>query len=445
MEALERWADREYRRAASAMLASVSPVDIVKDRPGFGQRVVARRGSIVASPVCAAYDPDPDYFFHWYRDSAIVVEALRRLEDDGLEPRALEPFADFVRFSLALGRLDGRRLVEAPGWRAAIHEDFVRYLRNDEELSAVHGEAIAADTRVNPDGTLDISKWARPQHDGPALRALAVLRWTRSRRLDPELAAAAAALLRSDLAFTLARARVPCFDIWEEELGLHYFTLRVAAAALEEGADWLDAEGEPREAAACRDESARLLVELDGYWLPELHYYRSRVLASGLRSRKELDISVVLAALQAGEGAARHSAGDPRMHATLERLEALFDEQYPINHGRPAERAPAMGRYAQDRYYSGGAYYFSTLGAAELCYRAAIVCADPPPWMWTRRGDAFLETVRAFTPASGDLSEQFDRTTGAQTSAKHLAWSYAAFITCLSARKAAARRAHPGS
>ncbi len=56
--------------------------------------------------------------------------------------------------------------------------------------------------------------------------------------------------------------------------------------------------------------------------------------------------------------------------------------------------------------------------------------------MWIARGDAFLATVRAFTPASGDLSEQFDRRTGEQTSAKHLAWSYASFISCMTARRA---------
>jgi len=48
-----------------------------------------------------------------------------------------------------------------------------------------------------------------------------------------------------------------------------------------------------------------------------------------------------------------------------------------------------------------------------------------------------LQTVRAFTPANGDLSEQFDQRTGAQRSAQQLAWSYAAFITCARARKIA--------
>ena len=70
--------------------------------------------------------------------------------------------------------------------------------------------------------------------------------------------------------------------------------------------------------------------------------------------------------------------------------------------------------------------FVATLGAAEFCYRIGE----------RARGDAYLETVRAFTPASGDLSEQFDQTTGAQTSARHLAWSYAAFMTAIAARRA---------
>ena len=48
----------------------------------------------------AAYDPDPDYFFHWYRDSALVMDALRLLRGD--VPQADGLFQDYVRFSLDL-------------------------------------------------------------------------------------------------------------------------------------------------------------------------------------------------------------------------------------------------------------------------------------------------------------------------------------------------------
>jgi glucoamylase len=439
MEPLERWIDRQYRHSAAAMLKSVSPIDIVKARPGFDQTIVPIQGSIVASPVLGAYDPEPDYFFHWFRDSALIVDAMRLLaEDDTLgdsDGRKLNAahFADFVRFSLSLRHLDGRALVDSSAWRGRVAPDYVKFLRTDADLASVHGEAVAADTRVNPDGTLDISSWPRPQHDGPALRALALLRWSGSPRFDPALKPALSALLRDDLAYTLKHWRDSCFDIWEEEKGLHYYTLRLAAAALDGGGDWLVREGDGDGARACRADASAILGILDGYWLEDRRYYRSRVLDASVPSAKELDIAVILAAVHAAASGATHSVYDPRMHATLARLEALFAADYPINHNRPAARAPAMGRYAGDVYYSGGAYYFSTLAAAEFCFRAAARADDAASLI--AHGDAFLETVRAYAPASGALSEQFDQRTGIPRSAQQLAWSHAAFISSIAARR----------
>jgi glucoamylase len=464
MESFESWLDREFDYAAGAMLKSVSRTDLVKSRPGFGHEIRPRAGSIIASPVLASWDPDPDYFFHWFRDSAVVIDALRLLHEAGrIGAEALTHLHDFVHFSRSLRTLDGKTLVSEPAWRTKVIEEFAKYCRDDAELALIQGDAVIADTRVNPDGTIDISRWARPQHDGPPLRALAVLRWGRSTTLDGE----AADLILTDLAFTLNHWRKPSYDIWEEESGQHYYTLCVSAAALSEGAEWLAARGDAVQADAFRAASEEIRRVLDELWSPEDDNYRSRVLASGERSKKELDIAVILAAIHANaepqtsaataEAPAKarasgsryvasaasstsarepraHGPHDPRMLATLARLEALFDAEYPINHGRPPGRGIAMGRYAGDTYFSGGAYYFSTLGAAELCFRAAAGREDALTWV--TKGDAFLATVRAFTPPGGELSEQFDRRTGSQTSAKHLAWSYAAFISCVTARRA---------
>jgi GH15 family glucan-1,4-alpha-glucosidase len=348
---LDQWIDREYRHAVVAMAPSLSPVGITKKRPGFGQTVHPRKGSIVASPVLASYDPDPDYFFHWFRDSAVVIDAVRLLLADGslTRARALEYFHDFVQFSLSLFNVDGRALVEAAGWRARVAPDFEKFVRTDADLAAVHGGLVSAEARVNPDGTLDISKWARPQHDGPPLRLLAVLRWVRGVELgSAALATDAAALIRADIAFTRGRWRMPSVDIWEEEKGHHYYTLRVAAAALEEGADWLDVQGssgDRAEARLCRADAREILQMLDGYWLADAGYYRSRILEGGARSTKELDIAVIFAAIHGvGGGGSTHTVHDPRMQATLAKLEALFDTEYPINQGRPATRGAALGR-----------------------------------------------------------------------------------------------------
>ena len=438
MESFEGWLEREYDYAAQAMLKSISRTDLVKSRPGFGHEIRPRAGSIIASPVLASWDPDPDYFFHWFRDSAVVIDALRLLYEAGrIGAEALTHLHDFVHFSRLLRSLDGKTLVAEPAWRAKVIEDFTKYCRDDAELALIQGDAVIADTRVNPDGTIDISRWTRPQHDGPPLRTLAVVRWGRMTPLDDE----AAELIRTDLAFTLNHWRKPSFDIWEEESGQHYYTLCVSAAALSEGAEWLAARGDRAQADACRAASDEIHRALDEFWSPEGGYYRSRMLASGARSMKELDIAVILAAIHASADPRRepraHGPLDPRILATLARLETVFDADYPINRGRPPGRGVAMGRYAGDAYFSGGAYYFSTLGAAELCFRAAAGREDALSWV--RKGDAFLATVRAFTPPGGELSEQFDRRTGSQTSAKHLAWSYAAFISCVTARRVVAR------
>lgn len=227
----------------------------------------------------------------------------------------------------------------------------------------------------------------------------------------------AADLLRRNLTFVLGHARKPCFDIWEEEFGLHAYTLGVSAAALEEGAAWLEARGDKALAEHCRIEAAVIEALLDDFWMEEQAHIRSRRVENGA-PEKLLDAAVILASNHA-------RIRGPRYDATLARLEALFESAYAINRDRPSDRAPALGRYAGDKYYSGGAYYFSTLGAAEFCYHNGEM----------EKGDAYLETVRAFTPESGDLSEQFDQTSGAQTSARHLAWSYAAFLTAITARR----------
>ena len=135
--AFESWLEGQLCHSARAMLSSISPVSIVKRRPGFGQTVRPIAGAIVASPVLGAYDPDPDYFFHWFRDSAVVVDALRLLYvDRRLGDEALQHLRDFTRFSLALNRLDGRVAAAVPDRRARVAPDFLQFLREDRDLAS---------------------------------------------------------------------------------------------------------------------------------------------------------------------------------------------------------------------------------------------------------------------------------------------------------------------
>jgi glucoamylase len=462
--ALDDWIDREAHFAAGAMLRAVSATDLVKERPGFGQRVAPRLGSVLASPVPAAYDPDPDYFFHWFRDSAIIVDALRLAE--GLEERiAVERLEEFVGFNRSLRDADGREFIRHGHFREQIQPSFRQYVRSDDEIAAVFGDAVLAEARVNPDGTLDFTRWARPQTDGPALEVLALIRWRDARPdLEKNVRAAMLELVIGDLDFIRARASERSFDIWEEESGYHYYTQLVQSEALARGAEWVEEKRDAARARACRSAADALVSSLGAFWSAEDGYYRSRAGVVGGVREKVLDIAVILAVLHAGRTQGAHSVLDPRAQATLASLEDLFAAEYGINRARPPGRGPAMGRYANDAYYGGNPWYLATLAAAEFYFKLAFALLSGAEMPETsenepfrrrlnaadgargnsdfaaaalERGDTFMRTVQAHAPASGDLSEQFDRTTGAQTSAKHLAWSYAAFITAAASRRRA--------
>ncbi len=462
MTTLDGWVATEARLAADAMLRAISATQIVKERPGFGQRIVPRPGSVVASPVRAAYDPDPDYFFHWFRDSAIIIDALRvALAEGFLDATPIERLREFVDFNRALRKLDGREFLRQGHFRKKVQPSFLQYVRPDEEIAAIFGDAVLAEARINPDGTLDFTRWARPQNDGPALQVLALTRWRDAEpNLDETLQAAMLELVIGNLDFILSRAREPSFDIWEEESGYHYYTRLVQAEALACGAKWLAEMGDGTRARNCRSVAGELDASLDAYWSVADTYCRSRIgVIGGGAPGKALDIAVILGVLHAGRGAGTHSVLDPKAQATLAALEDLFDAEYPINSERLPDRGPAMGRYAKDAYYGGNPWYLATLAAAEFYFKLAIVLrsggeisvtddnarfrerltGESPTKAAFERGERFMRTVQAYTPPSGDLSEQFDRATGAQTSAKRLAWSYAAFITAAASRRQAAQ------
>lgn len=469
------WMDREYGIAADALLRCVSAVDLACERRGFGQRIVPAKGSVLAARQVAFYDPDPDYFFHWLRDSALIMDAVRILLNDRRRSgEVAAKFGDFLRFSLRLRELNGCELLRGNDFRRRVDPALLDYVRADSELQQIKGEHTLAEARFNPDGTPDIIRWPRPQNDGPALRALTVLRYRETEPArNPDVRALMGALLSGDLAYTARHRTTPSFDIWEEELGHSYYTRLVQRAALLEGAAWAcemgDRDGEMRYCEGARE----LATVLDAYWSADRGHYLSRTGVDGRDPNKLLDSATMLAVLHARLPSGPHSILDPGVQATWWQLENLFASAYPINRNAQPGFGPALGRYQGDVYYQGGPWYVVTLGFAELyfCLAAAIgsgaaihATRDNVDFLdaiggeqlsslgplrldaaqrhrlflgLLKKGDAIMATVQRYTPATGELSEQFDQNTGEQRSAKNLGWSYAAFVTAFTARKRA--------
>ncbi len=263
LEELGTWIARQAHHSAEVMERAISAIHLTRRRAAFGQVVVPVRGSVLASPVIANWDPEPDYFFHWLRDSAIVMRAVAGLMADAATEdeyaRWRGHFEDFVRFSLALSRLDGAALVARDDVRQRTEPAARKFLRPEGEARSLTGEALLGEPRFNPDGTIDILQWARPQYDGPALRALACLRYldvggAPTDDLD--------ALLRLDLGFTARHAGEPCIGPWEEgdENTHHYYTALVQLGALVHGRTFVDETQRATAERTLRDRARPALV-----------------------------------------------------------------------------------------------------------------------------------------------------------------------------------------
>lgn len=422
---LGTWIANQARHSANVMERAISATHLVRRREAFGQVVVPAKGSVLASPVSADWDSEPDYFFHWLRDSAIVMRTVAGLMADAVDAAERERwrghFKDFVRFSLRLSRLDGAAFLETSRHRTATRRGFRRFLRPDREFRALIGNRLLGEPRFNPDGTIDVQRWSRPQYDGPALRALACLDYLAAGNPPNE---DLVRLLRMDLDFTVRHADRKCIGPWEEpgQNAHHYYVALVQLGALVHGRDWAgDAAGQWRAA------EERLRAGLERHWSQRHGVYAAIRDAPGTSVDDVIDAAQLLAALDADLPAGPHSVQDPRLQATQEAIERLFKRELPINRALPPRQRPALGRSRGDRYFGGGAWYTTTLAAAGLCYRLAQ-CPGQDRDVLIRGGDGFMATVRNLTPLDGALSEQVDRMSGRQTSARHLTWSYAAFV-----------------
>jgi glucoamylase len=419
---LEAWIDRRLRKAIRALRRAVSATELEHQRPGFGWRVRPAPGSILASPVSAHWDPAPDYFHHWIRDAAVALKVWPEVmaavppQEAGWWEQA---FHDHVAFSLAISDPDRRGPAVNP-LRSGTKSGHLQFLRPDAELAALHGPAWLDEPRFAADGGPDLERWSRPQDDGPALRASAVMAVTDRcpglRTGDTER------LIARDLRHLAHVAGRPSIGPWEEEPPRRStFALIAAWDALDRGAERVSDL-----AAECRAASERVADCLEG-----------AVSDNGWRESVEADwqdSATVLALLHADRSHGPMALTAPRTAATVRSLECLFASLYPINGGR---EVPAIGRWAQDRFFDGNPWFPVTLGFAEYHYRLAALTGDATA---RARGEAYMSLIREVAPDTDDLPEQFDRKTGAPVSSPALTWSSVAFIAAAAARQATPAR-----
>lgn len=162
----------------------------------------AAPGSVIASPSKA----NPDYYYHWVRDAALVMNVVVDLY---LKAEASKK--DFYMQRL---------------------EQFVTFSRSNQQSNALTG---LGEPKFYVDGRPYDLAWGRPQNDGPGLRALTLIRLARIKLVQGQTEYVRNVLydgkipthsvIKADLEYVSHHWQEANFDLWEEVLGEHFYTL----------------------------------------------------------------------------------------------------------------------------------------------------------------------------------------------------------------------------
>ncbi|KAF5019186.1 hypothetical protein F66182_8814 [Fusarium sp. NRRL 66182] len=399
-------------------------------------------GVVIASPDTQ----DPDYFYTWTRDAALVfkyvVDRFIQRYDAGLQRNIQE-------FIVSQARVQG---VSNPS-------------------GSLSDGAGLGEAKYHVDLRAFTGGWGRPQRDGPALRATAIITYA-NWLIDNGYSSTASDILwpvhRLQPSLTIRHRNQTGFDLWEEVRGSSFFTTAVQYRALVEGAALARKLGRPSDSYT--SVAPQALCFLQSYWIPSGRYVDSNINVNDGRTGK--DANSILTSIHNFDPALGCDAAtfQPCSDKALANHKAVTDtfRSWNINRGVAQGSAVAVGRYVEDVYYNGNPWYLATLAAAEQLYDALYI--------WRQRGsitvsdvslsffrdlipnistgtyasdsatfrsitdavsgyaDGYIAVVQRYMGANGALSEQFDKNDGRPLSASDLTWSYAAFLSAAERR-----------
>lgn len=443
------------------ILSKVSRRQVIKSIPG----------AVIASPSIAGPDFSQDYYYDWMRDAALTMNEVTSL----YEQSAAENEKTILRSYLV---------------------NYVNWVKNAQSQPSLNGISVLGEPKFNIDGTVFTGDWARPQNDGPALRAITLIHIANIALKENDFSdllntlynpLAPGSLIKTDLEYTAKIWSEKSIELWEEVLGFQFFTLAVQRKALFEGAN-LAYRMEDSEAADYYREQARFIEKLmDQHWHDGLGYYNETLTAIGTKGGG-LTISVLMGLLYG-----RINRADDHYAITNEKslsnayyTRYTFEGFYQINikNNELGRGGPLIGRYQNDIYDGyqsiyGHPWFLSTNLFAEFYYTVAeelirkkeieitslnkqfyrqacpdlelnndsIISKESDNELFYKiivgllmAGDNMLKAVKKHSETYEDgtplhMSEQIDRSHGNQVSAQDLTWSYCTTLTALQARE----------
>ncbi|KAI8583012.1 hypothetical protein K450DRAFT_196587 [Umbelopsis ramanniana AG] len=428
--------------STSKYLKNEDPIAVQRILDNIGPNLGAKAGIVVASPSTE----DPNYFYTWTRDGALTMKSLveRLIAENDVS--LIPTIENYIKVQLTLQHIDNLS-------------------GNFSDLSGL------GEPKFMVNATEFTGDWGRPQRDGPALRATALVaygKYAQKHNNKKFVTESLWPVLKNDLDYVTKYWNLTGFDLWEETSGSSFFTISASHRALFEGFSFASSLGHGN--SSYLTQAKNILCYLQSFWDSDANVINADI-ANG-KLLRDLDSGTTVGIIHGfdSEAGCDSTTFQPCSDRALAHHYALvnsFRNYYPVNNGKSSNEAVALGRYIHDVYYNGNPWYLTTLAAAEQLYDAIYV--------WKKQGrleittisesffnqfgsvsvgtyksssstykkivsavstyaDGFVDMVAKYTPADGRLHEQFSGWNGTSVSAKDLTWSYASLMTAKAAR-----------
>jgi glucoamylase len=241
---------------------------------------------------------------------------------------------------------------------------------------------------------------------------------------------------------------------------MSFFTVANQHRALVEGSTFAAKVG--ASCSWCDSQAPEILCYMQTFWTG------SHINANTGGGRSGIDANTILASINTFDPEATcdditFQPCSARALANHKVYTDSFRTVYSLNSGISEGVGVAVGRYPEDTYYNGNPWFLANLAAAEQLYDAI--------YQWNKIGsiditstslaffqdidssaavgtyssststftdiidatktyaDGYISVVQAYAMTNGSLSEQFDKSSGAELSARDLTWSYAALLS----------------
>ena len=207
--------------------------------------------------------------------------------------------------------------------------------------------------KFEANGTAFTGAWGRPQRDGPALRTLALItysKWLLANNQRSEALHKVWPIIKNDLSYIGQYWNLTGFDLWEEVEGSSFFTTAVQYRALVEGAEFVQQVS--KKCVGCISQAPEILCFLQSYWNGKHIVANFPVNNNG---RSAIDAQTLLGSIHtfnptAACDEATFQPCSARALANHKVVTDSFRKEYKINSRIAQGSAVAIGRYKEDVY-----------------------------------------------------------------------------------------------